>query len=148
MKKITADNYKNDKYYYEAEKAFTKVLAKSDVVATVEVLIEAKILSRTDYEVWRLGRSAFLEKMMAGNLAKANRIMKIIAFHAKELEMLSNTNFYNMWGNDRKELLQFSKSANKRIEDAYSTHYLWNLSDEAKQLYLDGVLGDNSNDRG
>jgi len=142
MKKITADNYKNDKYFIEVEKAFAKVLSVGDVVATVEVLIEAKILTRTDYEVWRLGKCAFLEKKMAGNLSKANRMIKIIAFHAKELEMLSNTNFYNKWGNDRKELLYFSKSGNKRIEDSYSTHYLWNLSSEAKDLYLDGVLGE------
>ena len=142
MKKITIENYKDDKYYPEVEKAFAQVLAKGDVVATVEVLIELEILSRTDYEVWRLGKCAFLEKMMAGNLSKANRVMKIFVLHAKELKMLANTNFYNKWGNDRKELLDFSKSGNKRIEDSYSIHYLWNKSDDDKLEYLNSVLGE------
>lgn len=142
MKKITAENYKDDKYYPELVKAFAEVLSRGQVVATVEVLIEMEILSRTNYETWRLGRCVFLEKMMSGTLSKANRVMLLIGFHAKELNMLSNTNFYNQWGNDNKELLYFSKSKNKRIEDAYSTHYLWNRSDEMKLEYLESVSGE------
>jgi hypothetical protein len=109
-----------------------KILARSDVVSPVEVLIEMGRLSRENFDAWRAGRVPYLERVFEGNLSKANRILRIIGFHVHDLDMVpSQTAYHARLG--RHALLRFSKSGAKPVEAAYSRHYKWNRSPEKKR---------------
>jgi hypothetical protein len=131
MKKVTVTTYRKDKYYPRVVRAVAKVLSKSDVVAPVDVLIEMGNLSKKDHDAWRQGKVPYLERVFEGNLSKANRILRIIGFHAHDLNMVPSITHYHQWG--KKRVLRFSKSGDKKIEEAYSRHFLWNQSPEKKQ---------------
>ncbi len=137
MMKVTVNTYRNDKYYPRVVLAIARVLAKSDVVAPVEILMEMGNLSKENYDAWRKGQVPYLERVFEGNLSKANRILRIIGFHAHDLNMVPRHTQYNQWGKGKKRALRFSKSGDKKIEEAYSKHYLWNQSAEKKQAVIE-----------
>ena len=138
MKKVTINTYRTDKYYPRVVRAIAKVLSKSDVVAPVEVLIEMGNLSKKNHDAWRNGQVPYLERVFEGNLSKANRILRIIGFHVHDLNMVPRNTHYHQWGKGRnRRPLRFSKSGDKKIEEAYSTHYLWNQSPEKKMAVIE-----------
>lgn len=137
MKHITVNTYRKDKYYPRVMRAFAKILSKSDVVAPVDVLIEMGNLSKKNHDAWRQGKVPFLERVFEGNLSKANRILRIIGFHAHDLNMVPKITHYHQWGKGKKRALQFSKSGDKKLEEAYSRHYLWNQSPGKRQEFIE-----------
>lgn len=132
MKKVTLSTYRKDKYYPRVVRAVAKILARSDVVTPVEVLVEMGNLTQKNYEAWSRGQVPYLERVFEGNLSKANRILRIIGFHAHDLNMRPSRTVYHQRGKGKKRNLRFSKSGNQGVEDAYSTHYIWNQSSEKK----------------
>jgi len=66
---------------------------------------------------------ASLERVVAGSLSKANRILRLIGFHMHDLNMLPRRTVYHPWGQGNNRLLRFSKSGNQDVENAYATHY-------------------------
>jgi len=137
MKRATVNTYRKDKYYPRVVRAAGKILARADVVAPIEILIEMGNLSQKNYEAWRKGKVPFLERVFEGNLSKANRILRIIGFHAHDLNMVPKITHYHQWGKGKKRALQFSKSGDKKLEEAYSRHFLWNQSLEKKQEIIE-----------
>lgn len=137
MKKVTVNTYRKDKYYTRVVRAVAAVLSRSDIVAPVEVLIEMGNLSRKNHDAWRKGQVPYLERVIEGNLSKANRILRIVGFHVHDLNMVPRITHYYQWGKGKNRVLRFSKSGNKTIEEAYSRHYLWNQSPEKKQAIVD-----------
>jgi len=137
MKRVTVNTYRKDKYYPRVVRAAGKILARADVVAPIEILIEMGNLSKKNYEAWRKGKVPFLERVFEGNISKANRILRIIGFHAHDLNMVPKITHYHQWGKGKKRALQFSKSGDKKLEEAYSRHYLWNQSPEKKQEIIE-----------
>ncbi len=135
MKKLTVHNYRDDKYYPRVLKAIANILDKSDVVAPVEVFMEMSLLTRKQYEDWRFGRIACLERVIQGNLGKVGRILRLIGFCAHDLDMVPSRTVYNKWGRGASQHLCFSKSGEKAIEEAYERHFLWNKS-AAKKLVM------------
>ena len=131
MKKVTLGSYKKDKYYPRVVRAVARILMRSDVVAPVEVLIEMGNLSKKNLEAWRGGEVRYLEGVFEGNLSKANRILRIIGFHAHDLNMVPRETTYRASAGKRK-ILRFSKYGVEAIERAYSRHYKWNQSPEKK----------------
>lgn len=132
MKKVTISTYKKDNYYPRVVRAFAEILSKSDVVSTVKVFISMGNLSRKNYELWRQAKAPYLERVLEGNLSKINRILRIIGFHAHDLNMVPSIIHYHKWGKGEKHLLRFSKSGDKKLEEACSRHFLWNRSTEKK----------------
>ncbi|WP_300671554.1 hypothetical protein [Desulfoluna sp.] len=137
MKKVAVTTYKKDKYYPRVMQAFSKILTKTDVVTPVDVFIEMGNLSKEKHDDWRQGKVPYLEHVFEGNLSKANRILKIIGFHAHDLNMVPRITHYHKWGKGKKHALQFSKSGDKKLEEIYSRHFLWNQSFEKKQEYIE-----------
>ena len=133
MKKLSVNTYKKDKYYPRVVRAIARMLAKSDVVAPVEVLMEMGNLSKQNYDAWRKGQVPYLERVFEGNLSKANRILRIIGFHVHELNMVPKNASYFKTGKGKKQALSFSKYGIKKLDEAYSRHYCWNQSQEKKQ---------------
>jgi len=56
MKHITVNTYRKDKYYPRVVRAVGKILARADVVAPSDILIEMGNLSKKNYEAWRKGQ--------------------------------------------------------------------------------------------
>ena len=137
MKKVSVTKYRTDKYYPRIVRAIAKVLSKSDVVAPIEVLIEMGNLSEKNHDAWKKGQIPYLERVFEGSLSKANRILRIIGFHAHDLNMVPRHTHYHQWGKGKKRALRFSKSGDKKIEEAYARHYLWNQSPEKKQEIIE-----------
>ena len=116
MKHLTVSTYRKDKYYPRVVRAVGKLLARADVVAPSEILIEMSSLS------------------------KANRILRIIGFHVHDLNMVSRQTVYHQWGKGKNRILRFSKSADPNIEKAYARHYSWNQSPQKKQIAINNAL--------
>src|SRR6266404_2171950 len=88
MMDVTINSYKKDKYYSRVVRAVVRILARSDVVVPVDVLIEMGNLSKKNLEAWRAGQVRYLERVFEGSLSKANRILRIIGFHVHDLNMV------------------------------------------------------------
>ena len=94
-------------------------------------------LSKKDHDAWRQAKVPYLERVFEGSLSKANRILRIIGFHAHDLNMVQKSTRYHQRGKGKKRSLQFSKSRDKKLEEAYSRHFLWNQSSEKKQEIIE-----------
>lgn len=123
--KITPSNYKKDKLYPAVARAVSELLKTEGVVAPVQLLMQMERLSKPRYEGWRFGRIRYLERVFAGSLGKANRILRILEYHARALNLQPSQTVYHKWGKGGKRIkLQFSKSGHPRLEQAYSRHYV------------------------
>ena len=94
-------------------------------------------LTQKNHEAWYRGHVPYLERVFDGSLSKANRILRIIGFHVHDLNMVPRQTVYHQWGQGKNRILRFSKSGNEGIEDAYSTHYVWNRSPEKKRQVIE-----------
>jgi len=142
MKTVTVDNYHEDKYYPRVVSAVATILSRSNVVAPVDVLMEMGNLTKQNVEAWRRGKVPYLEYVIEGNLSKATRILCIIGFHVHDLNMVPQRTVSRQSDRSRNRVLQFTKSGIKRLEEAYSRHYVWNQSQEKKQQVVDGVIAE------
>ncbi|MCK4346280.1 MAG: hypothetical protein KAX05_13435 [Bacteroidales bacterium] len=100
------------------------LIYEKEYVCTVDILLRLDYLSKKDYEDWRFGRIEYLEKVCKVNLSKLSAVNRIIKTIARDSKLEKSWTGYNRYGKGIKRRLIFSKSGNKRIEDAYATHYL------------------------
>ena len=124
MKKITLHNYTTDKYYPKIVKAVDAELQSRNFVTPIDVLISMGLLERRDLENWRAGRIPYLEQVVICNLAKASRILRILRFHAHDLNLKPSMTVYKRKTAGGKIPLRFSKSGEKNIEEAYARHFV------------------------
>ncbi len=140
MKKVTVRTYKKDTLYPKVVRATARILKRSDVISPVEILIQMGNLEPKTYEAWYCGQVQYLERVFQGSLSKANRILRIIEFHAHDLNMVSGQHIYRQKG--KKIALRFSKSGNPSLEEAYARHYKWKQSQEKKQMLIEKTLSE------
>lgn len=140
MKKVTIGTYRKDTLYPKVVRATASLLQKSDEISPVDVLIEIGNLKPSDYDAWRNGRIPYLERVFQGSLSKANRYLRIIGFHAHDLNMIASQHTYKQIG--KRRVLRFSRSDDKNIEKSYSRHFKWNQSPEKKQKYIKRILSE------
>jgi len=107
------------------EKAVAAILATGKVVAPVEVLMRMSILSRENFEQWRRGRVPYLEKVVSGNLTRLSRLLRILQWHAHDINLVPRNTVYDRWGKGPKTPLRFSKTGDRNVEEAYSRHFVW-----------------------
>lgn len=119
MKEITVNNYKNDKYYKPLAKAVLKILIKKDQFAAPEVFVEMSVLKQENYEKWLRGQVSYLEKVIECNLSKANRILRILGFHAHDLNLGTKIQSYKRG----KNVLRCSKTNDAGVEKSYSRRF-------------------------
>jgi hypothetical protein len=93
-------------------------------VCAVDLLLRLGYLTRKDYEAWRFGKVAYLEKVCSVNLGKLSLINRATQKFAAELKLKSSWTAYMEYGKGAKRKLIFSKSGDRNIEMAYATHYL------------------------
>jgi hypothetical protein len=138
LKDTNLRNYKEDKFYPKVVKAVGLLLQDKNEISTVDILLKMGKLLPRDYENWRRGKTPYLEKEFRGNLSTAGRILRIINFHMHDLNMIK-------YGKPMKTLndnqvLQYSKSGIKKIEEVYSRCFKWNRSEEVKKEVIERSL--------
>jgi len=123
--KITAGNYQEDKWYPRVVRAVTEILADGDVVAPVEDFVRLNLLRKPDLEDWRFRRIPCIERKINCNLSNANRILKVLRLHARDLNLKPSFTNYMKWGKGKKRIhLRFSKYGDPNLETAYATHFI------------------------
>ena len=122
MKKITQENYTTDAYYAKIAKAATSVLQSDGFVSPLRVFMAMGLLSQQDVAAWEKGHMPYLEKSMQCDLSKAGKILRILRFYAHDLELKPSRTVYK--SNAGKGVLKFSKSGEKKFEEAYCRHFI------------------------
>lgn len=136
MKKITSANYQKDTLYPAVARAIAGIMQAGEIVTPVEVLRRLERISQEQYEDWRFGRIAYLERVFSGSLGKASRILRIVDFHARSLGLTPSRTEYRQWGKkgrNRRIVLRFSRSGEPSLEAAYATHYLTKAQQQRQQ---------------
>ncbi len=113
-------NYREFKEYPKIVAAVSRILARQCFVAPVELFVEMNLLPPADLERWRRGQIPVLERVIRCNLTKAGRILRLLRFHAHDLNLKPSLTVYQHRGHR----LRFSRSGEPKIEDVYSTHFV------------------------
>lgn len=117
--------YRADPLYPRIERAVAAVLAKGKVVAPVDVLVGMDLLTPDQLDDWRRGRVPYLEQVIAGNLVRLSRLLRILRFHAYDLNLMPSATVYMRQGKGARQRLRFTKSGDAKLEEAYATHFVW-----------------------
>jgi hypothetical protein len=107
------------------ERVVADLLARGNVVTPVDVLIGMGLLRLDHLSDWRCGRVPYLERVIECNLMRLSRLLRILRFHAHDLDLKPSATVYNRYGKGPKRRLRFSKSGDARLEAAYATHFVW-----------------------
>jgi hypothetical protein len=122
---VSVTAYREDPLYPRIVRAVDGLLQHGKVVAPVDVLIGMGLLTRENLEEWRRGRSAYLEQVIDCNLTRLSRVLRILHFHAHDLNLKPSWTAYMRWGKGPKQRLRFTKTSDSKVEDAYATHFIW-----------------------
>lgn len=116
--KPTVSNYREFKEYPKIVAAVSRILARQRFVAPAGLFVEMNLLPAADLERWKRGQIPVLERVIRCNLTKAGRILRLLRFHAHDLNLKPSITVYQHKGHR----LRFSRSGVPKIEEAYSTH--------------------------
>jgi hypothetical protein len=118
-------SFRHDPLFPRIERAVAAILASGKVVAPVDVLVRMGLLSPERLEDWRRGRVPYLEAVIHCNLTRLSRLLRILRFHAHDLNLVPSMTTYMRWGKGPKQRLRFTKNGQGKIEEAYSRHFVW-----------------------
>ncbi len=121
----TVARYRNDPLYPRIERAVARILANGKVVAPVDVLVGMGLLAPEELEDWRRGRVRYLEAVIHCNLTRLSRLLRILRFHAHDLNLVPSVTAYMRWGKGPKQRLRFTKTGDPNLEEAYARHFVW-----------------------
>jgi hypothetical protein len=94
-------------------------------VAPVDVLVGMGLLAPEQLEAWRRGRVPYLERVIGGDLTRLSRLLRILRFHAHDLNLVPSVTAYRCRGKGPKRPLRFTKSGDPKLEEAYARHFVW-----------------------
>ena len=122
---VTVETYPEDPLYPRIVRACEGILAKGKVVAPVDVLVAMGLLRPERLEDWRRGRVPYLERVIVCNLTRLSRLLRILRFHAHDLNLQPSWTAYRRWGKGPKQRLRFTKTGEPKLEKVYATHFVW-----------------------
>jgi hypothetical protein len=125
MRSVTVDTYHNDPLSPGIVRAVDAILVNGKVVAPVDVLVRMDMLTPAKLEDWRRGRAPYLERVVSGNPARLSRLLRILRFHAHDLNLQPSYTAYMRWGKGPKQRLRFTRIGDPKLERAYATHFVW-----------------------
>ena len=120
MRKITIENYRAQKDYPRIVVAVAQVLARQRSVSPVDVFLGMGLLDADDLSKWKRGATPYLERVLRCNLPRASGILRILRFHAHDLNLGPSITRYM----HRKSALRFSKTGEAPLEEAYARHFV------------------------
>jgi hypothetical protein len=118
--KPSVANYREFKEYPKIVAAVSRILARQRFVAPVEVFVEMDLLAPADLVRWKQGQLPTLERYIRGNLTRIGRILRLLSFHAHDLNLKRSITVYK----HRSHRLRFSRSGEPKIEEAWSCHFV------------------------
>ena len=124
-KRVSVDGFRGDPMFPRIERVVADLLAKGNVVTPVDVLIGMGLLRPDHLNDWRCGRVPYLERVINCNLTRLSRLLRILRFHAHDLNLKPSATVYMRYGKGPKQRLRFSKTGDAGLEAAYSTHFVW-----------------------
>ena len=71
-----------------------EILKVSKIVTPINILEKIGLLSKQNIDKWRKGHIKYLEQVIFCNLSKVSRILRIIRFHAHDLNLKPTINIY------------------------------------------------------
>ena len=123
--RVSVHNFRDDPMFLKIECVVAERLAKGNVVAPVDVLIGMGLLRPEHLNDWRRGRVLYLERVINCNLTRLSRLLRILRFHAHDLNLKPSATVYKRYGKGPKQRLRFSKTGDAGLEAAYATHFVW-----------------------
>lgn len=124
-KRVSVRDFRDDPMFPRIERVVADLLATGNVVTPVDVLIGMGLLRSDRLNDWRRGRVPCLECVIGCNLSRLSRLLRILRFHAHDLNLRPSATAYMRYGKGPKQRLRFSKTGDASIEAAYSTHFVW-----------------------
>jgi hypothetical protein len=83
-RKVGIAKYRDDPLYPRIVRAVDAILANGKVVAHCDVLVGMGLLTAEKLGVWRRGEVPYLERVVAGNLTRLSRLLRILRFHVHD----------------------------------------------------------------
>ncbi len=122
---VTVDNYRQDPLYPRIVRVVESILKRGKVLAPVDVLVGMGLLDPKHLEAWRRGRVSYLERVITCNLTRLSRLLRILRFHAHDLNLKPSWTAYMRWGKGPNQRLRFTKTGVQKLEEMYATHFVW-----------------------
>src|SRR5258706_3876460 len=104
------EDFRADPLLPKIERAVASILAKGNVVAPVDVLVAMHLLAPDGLEDWLRGRVPYLEQVIRCNLTRLSRLLRILRFHAHDLNLVPTQAEYHRRGKGPKQTLRFTKT--------------------------------------
>ena len=122
---VSVATFRNDPLFPRIELAVATILQTSKVVTPIDVIVGMELLTRVDVENWQQGRVTYLERVITCNLTRLARLLRILRFHAHDLNLKPSTTIYVRHGKGPKQRLRFTKSGDAKLESVFATHFVW-----------------------
>lgn len=122
---VSVAPYRADPLYPRIARAVDALLARGKVVAPVDVLLAMDYLTADRLEAWRRGQVPYLERVVTCNLTRLSWLPRILRFIAHDVNLKPSSTVYVHRGKGGVLRLRFTKSGDAKIEQAYSTHFVW-----------------------
>ena len=121
----TVDTYTLDPLYPRVVRAVAAILENGKLVRPVDVLVGMGMLDAQAVDRWLQGQVPYLEREICGNFAKLSRLLRILRFHAHDLNLVPSETVYISSKEAGRGRLRFSKTGGRGIERAYSRCFVW-----------------------
>jgi hypothetical protein len=122
---VAGGNYREDPLYPRIRRVVAEILEDGKVVSPIDVLVRLDLLAPEHLDDWLTGRVPYLERVIRCNLTKLSRLLRILRFHAHDLNLVPSVFTYKRQSENSKRRLRFTKTGDPKLEEAYSRHYLW-----------------------
>jgi len=122
---MNVGTYRADPLHPRIVRAVDALLARGKVVAPVDVLVSMDLLTADRLQAWRRGELPYLERVIDCNLPRLSRLLRILRFIVHDLNLRPSPTVYLRHGKGGRQRLRFSKSGDPKLEQAYSTHFVW-----------------------
>lgn len=122
---VNVGSFRNDPLYPRIVHAVARILDEGKVVAPVDVLVRVGLLAPEQLDDWRRGRVPYLERVIHSNLTRLPRLLRILQFHAHDLNLVPSGSVYIRCGKGPKQRLRFTKTGEPKLEEAYARHFVW-----------------------
>ena len=114
-----------DELKTKAIKAAYHLLQNKGYISAVDVLMAMGKLSREDHEKWRFRQVPYLERVISGNLAQLEVLLRAVRTYSRDqLRLKPSRTVYTSWGKGPRQPLRFTRSGVPYLEEMYSTHFV------------------------
>lgn len=124
--RVTVDNYREDPLHPRILRVAERLLMQGRVVTPVDVVQGMDLVTAREIRDWRDGCVPYLERVVRGSLTRLSRLLRILRFIAHDLNLAPERGRHvRQDPGGRGRPLRFTKTGDRRLEEAWSTHFRW-----------------------